>query len=760
MTSIHRISKLKHPGTLRDFTWPPDLIQFGCYNLIYGWNGTGKTTISKLFRALETRTIPPDCEVVLEINGAKVRGQDFEDTTLSIRVFNRDFVSVNVFPTNGDLSPIFVLGEDSVQKQKELDGLKNDLADAERELLDIQSKRDNAVTNLDTYCIDQARVIKETLRSSDSRNQYNNYNKSDFRNRAEEMSAAGDAMRHQLEDSAREKFLMRRLEQPKRKINELIYRLPSLSTYTREVSQLLETTVVSMAIDSLKNNQALSTWMRTGLGLHRSHQASQCLFCEQPLPEGRIQRLSDHFNTEYEIFLSNIVKQIKVLEDAWTETEALEVPHESELYEELVESYVPTRDELTKARKAVTTTLDSLVKELENKRLQPFEKVVSDVLVPEIASDAVENLNQVVKQHNAVSEEFENRVVESRHCLEADSIAGSLEEFTRRKLAKDKYTAAADQASTDFRSLQADISRLEQGIMEHRRPAEELNRDLQKYLGHSDLQLTVKDTGYQITRNDTLAYALSEGEMTAIALLYFLRTLEDNRFELRKGVVVLDDPVSSLDANALYLAFGYIKERTQESGQLFILTHNLTLFRQVKNWFHHLQGQNKSNPDKRPAKFYMLEWNFKDEQRTSTLRPLDPLLHEYESDYHYLFARIYREAQSGPRVGLEENYVIPNMARRLLEMFLAFQQPQVSGGLWNKMQHVEFDEVKKVRIMRFLDTHSHGDLVGESGYDTSLLAETPSVLQDLLELIKAQAPEHYRAMEELAKRSVGRGVDE
>lgn len=52
MTLITKINRLRHPGVLRDFTWPADLPSFGRYNLIYGWNGSGKTTLSNLFRAL------------------------------------------------------------------------------------------------------------------------------------------------------------------------------------------------------------------------------------------------------------------------------------------------------------------------------------------------------------------------------------------------------------------------------------------------------------------------------------------------------------------------------------------------------------------------------------------------------------------------------------------------------------------------------------------------------------------------------------
>ena len=287
-----------------------------------------------------------------------------------------------------------------------------------------------------------------------------------------------------------------------------------------------------------------------------------------------------------------------------------------------------------------------------------------------------------------------------------------------------------------------------------------MSEDLHKYLGHNELQLEIKDTGYTITRNGVQAQWLSEGETTAIALLYFLKSLEDRAFDVRQGVVVLDDPVSSLDANALYCAFGFIRERTQHAGQLFILTHNFTFFRQVRNWFRHLKGQNKNDFNQRPARFYMLACTYDGKDRCARLRSLDRLLEKYESEYHYLFACIYRAATASPEAFLEQNYLLPNIARRLLETFLAFKQPQMSGHLWKKLELVKFDEAQKIRIARFVHTHSHSGDVGEPEHDLSMLSEARPILNDLLALIQSQDSEHFSAMVKLATMATDGDDDE
>ena len=98
---------------------------------------------------------------------------------------------------------------------------------------------------------------------------------------------------------------------------------------------------------------------------------------------------------------------------------------------------------------------------------------------------------------------------------------------------------------------------------------------------------------------------------------------------------------------------------------------------------------------------------------------------------------------------LEKNYVLPNMSRRLLEAFLAFRMPHIPGDLWKKLQKVTFDEAKKLRILRFLHTHSHSSAVGESEHDLTALAEGSAVLKDLLEMIESMDCTHYSAMVQL-----------
>lgn len=755
MTFIRKIVKVRHPGTLRRFDWPTDLPNFGRYNLIYGWNGSGKTTISKLFRALGMGRGPENCdEVVFSVNGKNIRGADFEQEQFPVRVFNRDFVSDNVFLFGGkDVRPIFVLGKDSIQKQKEIESFKEKLKDAESTFEIAREKNQQAERSLNNHCIDRALTIKNILRSSGD-NSYNNYNKSNYRKCAEKMIGNG-ADNYRLSDNERNVLIQKHQARPKRKIEKITYRIPALMAYAEAVSSSLNKTVVSVIIQSLKSDDSLSSWIDQGLKLHQLRDSNQCLFCEQILPSNRLEQLEAHFNAEYKQFMGVLDAQIKELQselDGINDINTVSLPNRDQFYDHLIAKYEDARNSLSKALEKTSDFLDLLKQRLEEKKKQVFERRTLDVHIPEIDSTVVECVNEVVRRHNTECDDFNARVAQAREKLEGAYVADRLNEFDRLKNSIAKSQSDIEKASNEVSQFRKQIKQLECEITEHRKPAEELNEDLRKYLGHSELQLAVEDTGYTIARNNAPAEGLSEGEKTAIALLYFLKSLKDRHFDLAEGVVVLDDPVSSLDANALYLAFGFIQERMQNAAQVFILTHNFTLFRNVKNWFQHISGHRKKDVSQRPTRFYMLELKFDGNQRFSTLRQLDPLLEKYESEYHYLFARIYREAKKENRV-LKESYVLPNMARRLLEGFLAFRNPEVSGGLWQKLENVEFDKAKKIRILRFLNVYSHADSVREHEHDPSLLAEAGAVLKDLLELMEKEDTKHYQAMVELTEQS-------
>ena len=151
----------------------------------------------------------------------------------------------------------------------------------------------------------------------------------------------------------------------------------------------------------------------------------------------------------------------------------------------------------------------------------------------------------------------------------------------------------------------------------------------------------------------------------------------------------------------------------------------------------------------RPGRFYMLTCHVAEGHRSSSISKLDSLLHEYESEYHYLFNLVYEAANSQAEGDLQQNYHLPNVARRLLESFLAFRQPSKSGELRQQLDLIDFDVAKKTRILRFLHTHSHAGQISDPEHDPSILIETKQVLSDLLGLIQKDDGRHFDQMKDL-----------
>lgn len=755
---ITKISRMRNCRVFHDFTWPAELHTFGDFNLIYGWNGTGKSTISHIFRCLERREPVSDGGVSLVVDGRSVLGGEFSTLALGkagIKVFNQEFVKASVFRANDDdeMDPIYVVGTNGVDAQEEIDTRQADRATENAKLTAAQSRESDAQASLDRHSPARAREIKRVLGGRDDPI-YRNYDRRSYEGRANRMLRDGDATDHQLSDADRDRLGELQRERPKNKIEPPSYESISIAASSLRVQQLLQRTVAPTgAIQALLQDPVLMTWIEQGRQLHADDASGNCLYCTQQIPQERIEAIEQHFNDEVERLNDAVDAAIDDLESTATDIDRMRSGwwNSAVFFTDLRESYESAQDTGDAYLAAVRTHIDDLTMSLRKKRANPHEHIIMPTLTTGVSESAMESVVAVIQDHNTQCDEFDERVKSARQRLEADAVAASLPEY--RELVDARDQAAQDQRDINerIRSISTEIDRLQQQMRNHRLPAEELNHDLHDYLGHSQIQLAVREHGYVIRRDGQIARDLSEGERTAIALLYFLRSLDADEFDLRKGVVVLDDPVSSLDASALYMASAFIRERTRDSGQLFILTHNFTFFREIRDWFPYVIKDHRGDgAPKRSHQAYMLRRTTHDGKPRSRITELDLLLQNHGSEYHYLFSLVYRAAKV-PSDSLKDNYEMPNICRRLLESFLAFKYPGAwADNIWAKMDRVKFDATKKKQILRFLNVHSHRNEIAAPQDDLSHLAETGLVLQHVLEFMKAADKDHYQGLADQA----------
>ena len=100
---------------------------------------------------------------------------------------------------------------------------------------------------------------------------------------------------------------------------------------------------------------------------------------------------------------------------------------------------------------------------------------------------------------------------------------------------------------------------------------------------------------YQIVRpNGTVVKdTLSEGEYTFISFLYFYHLVKgsiESSGVTERRIVVIDDPISSLDSNILFIVSNLVKSLIEEClenyrkatiRQIFISTHNIYFHKEV-----------------------------------------------------------------------------------------------------------------------------------------------------------------------------------
>ncbi len=57
---LKAFERIQNFGVFEDYSRPLGLEDFAELNLIYGWNYSGKTTLSRVLRSIETQSVHPD----------------------------------------------------------------------------------------------------------------------------------------------------------------------------------------------------------------------------------------------------------------------------------------------------------------------------------------------------------------------------------------------------------------------------------------------------------------------------------------------------------------------------------------------------------------------------------------------------------------------------------------------------------------------------------------------------------------------------
>jgi wobble nucleotide-excising tRNase len=385
--------------------------------------------------------------------------------------------------------------------------------------------------------------------------------------------------------------------------------------------------------------------------------------------------------------------------------------------------------------------LEALRKALEGKLARRTESYTAEIssLNGMAWDEALCALNVLIKRHNAETDNFKKRLDDNFAKIETHFLSAIVKEVKSATLS---IEAVGEQIKVcrdgDAKADTLGLVELEKRIRENRakisnsqQAATDLSQKLGSFLGRDDLKFEPEGEGYRIMRFGRAAKRLSEGEKTAITFLYFVVGLGDQDFNLSEGIVVIDDPISSLDSSSVYQAFSYLKNAVKDAKQVFLLTHNFEFLKLLLDWLTYGNQKDKS--------YWMLHCsNTEVGVRETELKPLDKVLTENRNELIFLFRILVNFKSDGT---IANSYPIPNIARKVLESFL--DQHSSGKSFHKKLENLVYDEQKKASLYKYTNDLSHPTL---SGLDPALVGETQTNVKHLLEMIKAVAPVHYDAL--------------
>ena len=760
--SIKNIQKLKNFGIFQDHT-NSNAKDFGKYNLFYGWNGSGKSTLSGVFRCIENKTTSSkflSSEFTVSVDGSTAITQaNAADSDLNVYTFNHDFIDENISWDNV-VKSILLVDKEKIEEREKLEKLKkehevdNKAHGVEAEVI---RKLDGAVSKFGT---DSARHMKTSLQSIDTTDSYYlNYDKRKF----------GKFIDDHLEESKSDSSLLddqqiielTNAAKPDQKspitFNQQTINQETFTKAKERLDDLLKTSVVSKAIQRLVVHGDIKSWVETGLDLHKRHDTNQCEFCGNAITEERTKQLEAHFNDDYKAFQTRLVSADGWLAGQYIQPQTL--PAASDFYDEFKNGYSEACAALEKAITGLNEEITVWHTVLKDKTANPLETGLAVEVISESSvkafNDAMTAIGAAVDKHNHKSGNFKEETDKAKKKLELHYATTEVKSFSYHDKKKEVIdrTTANETLKSSINTRNTDIRVLEDSLSNEGVGADQFNESLHKFLGRSELTLRFNPIkkGYEILRNDSeqVDGNLSEGEKTAIAFVYFITKLKENDNKIEDTIVVVDDPISSFDSNHLFHAYSFMKVNCEKAKQLFVLTHNFTFFKLVRDW---ISRKNKRD-NQTIANFYVVKAN-NEVPRSSTYTNAEKALTLYNSEYHYIFSRLH-SLKNQQTLETDDHFLAANLSRKLLESFLSFKFPKNRGNFANLFntavsESQNPEDERKEKIRKFINEYSHNDLI-ETNEDfvENLIGEGVAVISDIFEWINELDEKHYQEMVEV-----------
>lgn len=748
---LKSIEKIKKFGVFQNFTKHAGIKEFAEKNLIYGWNYSGKTTLSRLFAKLELKSPHPDfadCEFTFNVGVDGITEKNLHECNLSVRVFNSDFVKNNLFFDTGSCNAILLLGKESEEAQRKIDVLSIRIRKSQERVRVINRTIDTYSEKIKAEKTKAAQFIRQRLKLDP-------YTATHL---GQDLLAVGILDTQLLSDKDLENAIELALTPDSRKPAEVkgIFAAPSIEAIHKEATTILAATpTFSNTIKHLEDNPEIERWVESGLNLHT--EAGSCEFCGNQVTTERLDAFRSHFSKDLADHKTKVERLLQRVEAAELK---LEWPKSSEINPQFRETYEKVTAPLTGHMRAYNDAIRTLAKEVkakvENSRKAMDPSPLAEGL-EKLIIDTVKAINEVIRENNKLATNF----IEERKVARQKARYHYVQQFADEQKniglddKKSVLVKRSDRIKVFSQRLQVEVEKLQAEISQAQQGREKINDRLVSMLGSQAVQIKVtKDNSGQerfqlVRRNGVVAKNLSDGERTAIAFSYFLTKLQELKpDEFKETIVYIDDPISSLDGNHIFQVTAAINDmffhkiRKADGNetwvtackQLFVSTHNFEFF--------HLMRELK--PDgKNAARLYLIK---RVAGGDSELCDMPASLAKYSSEYQYLFDSLYQFHISVDKAAHQQLMILPNALRRFVELYTVSRIPSTYGETVDQRASELFGKERAKSILKFLHTFSHGNTIERVAGNNELIFLLEQTVKDVFDELQEKDERHWKAL--------------
>lgn len=768
---INKIETISDFGVFKSFNWNfvSNIDEFKFKNIIYGWNYSGKTIFSRIFSSLRDKEIYKDFihgnfKIVTD-NGS------FDKSNLSsfpynVLVFNTDYVKENLkWDFDEEINAIFFEVGDIAKYSEKIESLESlilEIVGSDK----IVGKRNKFQIAVDEYTLfeDSLFPIEAKKIKDEHFISLINFTKADVRK-----------IKDQIKDSIQENIISNKkelnkvskvikIEEPKTIIEPVSFVENSVQLEQIANDILVASPTKSEIIQILdKNNQAYN-WVKSGLELNKAN--DNCMFCNNPISEDRINHLSSYFENQASQLRMKCEDFFGKLKSEKEIVDSINFPNSiNDFNEGFQDDYIILRKQIDKLissyKRHIQKIRNKIANKLETSLYSPLENVEN--FNSSSLNKIIDELNVLIKSNNEFTTNFTRILTSERDKYKRHLVANFLKtsKYVTKEIKADKANKELKKLDEKVKEHLLEINRLKALRESDSEGCAQFNSFVQSFLSRDDIEIKQNELTkkFNLLRGNELAKNLSEGEKMAISFSHFLVTLKSiqQKNELKDSIIFIDDPISSLDGNHIFQINSLLKETFFEQKpdpnqpnqkqweikckQLFVSTHNFDFFNLLKEMPSKAGYKFSNSTAKSKESRYFISRNINDSQ----IERLPEVYNTYSSEYHYLFSEIVIFNSSPNQSTYPKLLLMPNILRRFLEMYTLTQYP--SSDELDGRADIVFGKVLSKRICKPFHYFSHFNNIDRIGKQSELVADISSACSSFLKYLdEKEDNKHYQAL--------------